>query len=83
MSVPFDTFTHLLFSRMSVDASAPEFAGAGESTGLFDDLGLDSMQAFQLLVVVEAMAGADLPPEELPPLFTVGDAYRYYRSLSG
>ena len=29
----------------------------------------------------EALAGADIPPLELPDLYTLGDAYDYYRSL--
>lgn len=49
--------------------------------GLFDDWGLDSLQAFQMIIVTEAMAGAVVPPPEIPEIFTVGDAYAYYRSL--
>jgi acyl carrier protein len=49
--------------------------------GLFDDLGLDSLQAFQLLVVIESLAGVDVPPPELPAMYTMQDAYDYYRSL--
>ena len=50
--------------------------------GLFDDWGLDSLQAFQMLVAVESMAGATVPPAGLPTIFTVGDAYDYYRTLA-
>ena len=48
---------------------------------LFDDWALDSLQAFEMIVIVESMAGATVPPPVLPELFTVGDAYGYYRSL--
>lgn len=51
------------------------------STGLYDDLGLDSFDAFRLMLFSEDIAGLILPPEEMPPLFTVGDAYDYYRAL--
>jgi acyl carrier protein len=34
-------------------------------TGLFDDLALDSPQAFQLLVIVESLAGAEVPTPTL------------------
>lgn len=46
--------------------------------GLFDDLGLDSLQAFELVVGTEQLAGRDVPPPEVPALWTVADAYRYY-----
>lgn len=48
---------------------------------LFDDWALDSLQAFEMIVIIESMAGADVPPPNLPNLFTVGDAYAYYCSL--
>ncbi len=48
---------------------------------LVDDWGIDSLQVFQVLVIVEAMAGAMVPPPEVPDLQTVGDAYDYYRAL--
>jgi len=49
--------------------------------GLFDELGLDSLGAFQLLVTLEAMAGIELPPDDPPPMFTLADAHGYYREL--
>ena len=51
--------------------------------GLFDDWSLDSLQAFQLIITVETMAEIDVPPTEIPSIFTVGDAYAYYRTLRG
>lgn len=45
---------------------------------LFDDWGLDSLQAFQLIVATESIAGALIPPEEIPEIWTVDDAYAYY-----
>lgn len=50
-------------------------------TGLFDDLDLDSLQALQLMFAVEAMSGTDVPPPDLPEIFTLGDAYDYYLEL--
>lgn len=52
-------------------------------SGLFDDLALDSLQALQLLFAVEAMSGTDVPPPELPEIYTIGDAYDYYVHLVG
>lgn len=48
---------------------------------LFDDWGLDSLQAFQLIVIIESLAGALVPPTDIPEMFTVQDAYGYYCSL--
>lgn len=48
---------------------------------LYDDWGLDSLQAFQLIIVIEAIADVLVPPLETPELLTVQDAYGYYRSL--
>lgn len=53
----------------------------GPSTSLFDDWALDSLQAFAMIVIIESMAGVDVPPPEIPELFTVADAYGYFCSL--
>lgn len=50
--------------------------------GLFDDWGLDSLQAFQLIIIIEGIAEVAVPPPSIPEIFTVGDAYEYYRSLA-
>lgn len=62
---------------LDVDRASPIRA----DEGLFDDWGLDSLEAFQLLITVEAMAGLEVPPAELPSMLTVGDAYRYYCAI--
>jgi acyl carrier protein len=51
--------------------------------GLYDELGLDSFQALQLIVIIESLADAPVPPLDLPELFTMQDAYDYYVSLVG
>lgn len=58
-----------------------EGGGVSPTDDLFDDWGLDSLQAFQMIVTVEGLAGVVVPPPEIPEMFTVGDAYAYYRSL--
>ena len=50
--------------------------------GLFDELGFDSLQSFQLMVVVEGLAGLQVPSENPPGMFTMDDAYRYYTCLA-
>lgn len=70
----FDQYVGILVAELNM-ASHGELT---EQTGLFDDLGLDSFTTFELVVVTEQLADVTLPPPELPPLFTLGDAYAYY-----
>lgn len=70
------------FSRVVARLLEIEIVGEiSPSDSLFDEWALDSLQAFQLIIVIEAIAGVDVPPPALPEIFTVGDAYGYYRSL--
>jgi acyl carrier protein len=50
--------------------------------GLYDVIGIDSVQAFELLVIVESLANVDVPPAEIPGLFTMADVYEYYTGLA-
>ena len=50
-------------------------------TSLYDDLGLDSFQAFELVIVIETLADNLVPPDTVPELYTLGDAFGYYQSL--
>jgi acyl carrier protein len=50
--------------------------------GLFDDLELDSLGAFELVVTVEDLAAADIPPMDPPEMYTLGDVYAYYLQLT-
>jgi acyl carrier protein len=52
-----------------------------DSTGLWDELGLDSFDALGLVILIEEAADVMYTPFDLPQLFCVGDAYRYYRTL--
>lgn len=49
-----------------------------ESASLYDDLLLDSLETFHLVVLTESLSGIAIPPESIPPLFTIGDVYAYY-----
>jgi acyl carrier protein len=72
----FADFARLVVEHLDLEHEGPWYPW----TGLYDDLGVDSFQAFQLILVLEAAAGLDLGPDELPPIYTLGDAYEYYRS---
>jgi acyl carrier protein len=53
--------------------------GVRGTTRFWDDLDFDSLDVFELVMLVEALAGLDVPREETPILATVEDAYQYYR----
>jgi len=53
----------------------------GPQSGLYTDLAMDSLQAFELIILVEGLAGVDVPSIALPELYTVEDAYNYYLEL--
>lgn len=74
---PFDDFARHLAQALRVDPG-PHIA---EATDLFEEWMLDSLQAFEMILVVETMADVALPPPTIPEIFTVGDAYRYLVSL--
>ena len=50
--------------------------------GLFDELGMDSFAAIMMIYWIESLADPESLPDELPYMFTVQDAYDYYRLLS-
>ena len=72
-----DTFIGQLRELLSADL--PEHVNPYD--GLYDELEFDSFQAFELLIVVESLAGTLVPPEEVPEIFTLADAYEYYEAL--
>jgi acyl carrier protein len=71
-----EAFGQRLATLLEVDVD-----GVSPYDDLFADWGLDSLQAFQMVVTIEGMAEVAVPPPEIPEMFTVGDAYAYYRSL--
>lgn len=72
-------FAKELGSRLRVEEEV--LAEVGPDTDLFGDWGLDSLQAFEMIIVIEAMAGATMPPPIVPELYTVTDAYAYFQGL--
>jgi acyl carrier protein len=48
------------------------------TTGLYDELGLESLQAFQMVIAIETRAGLEIPEDDVPELYTLGDAYEYF-----
>jgi acyl carrier protein len=48
---------------------------------LYSIVGLDSLQAFQLIIIIESLANCDVPPMDIPGIYTFHDAYEYYTTL--
>jgi acyl carrier protein len=71
----FEAFAARLVDALNLDPDGPVTA----DSGLFDELGVDSFQAFQLLIMIETWAGLLVPPPYLPEIFTLSDAYGYYQ----
>jgi len=70
----FDEFCDVLLDRLRVPAPP----GLGPEADLYSEVALDSFQAFEMLIVIEATAGLDIPPAQIPEIYTLGDAYEYY-----
>lgn len=45
---------------------------------LRDRLDLDSIGVFELIVVLESVAGCVMPPEHVPEIDSLADAFEYY-----
>lgn len=73
----FEEFASRLGGRLGIEG----LESTNPALGLYDDLGLDSLQAFSMLIIVENMADSLVPLMEIPALFTIGDAYSYYQKL--
>ncbi|MBQ1489333.1 MAG: acyl carrier protein [Lachnospiraceae bacterium] len=50
-----------------------------EDTSFKDDLGLDSLDLFELAMAIEEEFGVEIPQEDLEGIVTVGDAVEYIR----
>lgn len=51
------------------------------ATDLVLELGLDSFQVFELVMVIEVLAGCDDPPADPPEIRTFQDAFEHYERL--
>jgi len=72
----FNAFATVLVERLGLE----DVPALQPWVGMFDDLGIDSFQAFEVLIIIETAAGLDVPPPELPEIFTLGDAFEYYQA---
>ena len=52
-----------------------------EDANLYEDLGIDSIDAVDLIVRLRELTGKRVPPEEFKTVRTVGDVVRVIKSL--
>lgn len=76
--IGYEDFAVRIVEQLGIDCAGP----VNPYAELYEELGLDSLQVFQLLVRVETLAGADLPPLDLPEIYTMQDAHDYYKLSS-
>lgn len=76
-TLSFEQFVERLRVLLKVEIPDP----VNRYASLFDDLGLDSFKAFELMIIVEGLAESMVPPMEVPEIFTLSDAYEYYEQL--
>jgi len=70
----FAAFCRLVHANLQLDGPLAD----SREVGLFDDLALDSLQTFQLVILIEESAGLMVPPEFPPEMYTIGQAFDYY-----
>ena len=70
-----EKITNLLVEKLDIDA-----ATVSESASFSGDLGIDSLDLFDLVMTFEEEFGVEIPAEDLENIKTVGDMINY---LSG
>lgn len=68
----FEEFKNLLVEKLDLND-----ADIAETTNFKDDLGIDSLDLFDLVMELEDKYGIDIPSEDLESIATVGDMIKY------
>ncbi len=68
----FEELTQILSRQLRVDVEKIE-----KTADIMEDLGADSLDLVEILMVVEEQFGITVPEEEFPNLRTVGDLQNY------
>jgi acyl carrier protein len=71
-----EQLTKILSEEFDIDADA-----VNADANLYEDLGIDSIDAVDLIVRVRDLTGKRVPPEDFKTVRTVGDVVRVIRSL--
>ena len=71
-----EQLTSILSEEFEIDAES-----INAEANLYEDLGIDSIDAVDLIVRLRELTGKRVPPEEFKTVRTVGDVVRVIRSL--
>jgi acyl carrier protein len=71
-----EQLTKILSEEFDIDADA-----VNADANMYEDLGIDSIDAVDLIVRVRDLTGKRVPPEDFKTVRTVGDVVRVIRSL--
>ena len=72
--VTFEEYCATAFENLNVP---PPISGYSIDSEL-DSVGIDSILAFELILLSEQLADVLFPPDDVPMIATLGDAYSYY-----
>ena len=70
----FDKIKSIMMEQLNIDEN-----DITEDTSFKDDLGLDSLDLFELAMAIEEEFGVEIPQEELENIVTVGDAVEFLK----
>ena len=70
----FDKIKSIMMDQLNIDEN-----DITEDTSFKDDLGLDSLDLFELAMAMEEEFGFEIPQEDLESIVTVGDAVEYIK----
>jgi acyl carrier protein len=71
-----EQLTKILSEEFDIDASA-----VNADANMYEDLGIDSIDAVDLIVRLRELTGKRVPPEDFKTVRTVGDIVQVIRSL--
>lgn len=70
----FEKIKSIMMEQLNIDEN-----DITEDTSFKDDLGLDSLDLFELAMAMEEEFGVEIPQEDLENIVTVGDAMEYIK----
>ncbi len=70
----FEKIKSIMMDQLNIDEN-----DITEDTSFKDDLGLDSLDLFELAMAMEEEFGVEIPQEDLERIVTVGDAVEYIK----
>ena len=71
----FEKIREMIAENLNIDMNT-----ITESASFKEDLGVDSLDLFELVMALEEEFGVEIPTEDLEGLTTVGDVARYVES---